>query len=748
MTFRILRPLAMRLAMLTLILVPARALAAGQWQTFLRTYTCNDLIAGRDTVWIATGEAGLVRYLRSADRFESSTRAPGGLASNHVTTLAFDRSGRLWCGTPGLGLSRLSADRASWDLINAFDGLPSDTVTVLRADGDTMWIGTPRGIALWNGREIAGRIPDTGAPSPFADDHVTGIVVSGDSLFVATQGGVAIARISGQLASWSAANTGLLTRKVDGLASDGREIFALAGANTYRWDRNASQWGLAAGNGATKRLRDDFGRMLSISSNGAYEWITSQWAQVGGAPASDGSDDGGAEVTVDPMNHAFGFKGGALWDQSFVSAWPQLFPPAPAGNSVQNILADGSRVYVCTFGEGVSRYDGVQWRNWLPTSNGTTQDTTFVNSSFAFALQRDRQGRKWVANWDFAIERFDDSVSPPHFDHLVISPGPSDPLSLYTLGWSSCVDSTGYVFIGADTPDRGGRPPVGIAVYDTAGRLVSTYKTTNAGMPDNQVRALAVEASALDTLLWAGFPGTGVGYARISSDHLVRANMFSIVPATGNLDIFGIVARGDSIWVLTTSSLLRVRASTRTVQSSLALAAGPAPRGAVHPLAVGPDGTVYVGSVDGVRVFSPGKALVDFKADNSPLADNEIRAISVDPASGVVWIGTAAGMNRYDPNYTPPAAPRPAALRLKVYPNPVEQTGIGFELRLSGNTTAYRGEIVDLNGRVLRHFVADANERVIWDGYDSNAQRVRPGIYFVHAHGGGREGTARVVVLH
>ena len=79
MTFRILRPLAMRLAMLTLILVPARALAAGQWQTFLRTYTCNDLIAGRDTVWIATGEAGLVRYLRSADRFESSTRAPGGL---------------------------------------------------------------------------------------------------------------------------------------------------------------------------------------------------------------------------------------------------------------------------------------------------------------------------------------------------------------------------------------------------------------------------------------------------------------------------------------------------------------------------------------------------------------------------------------------------------------------------------------------------------------------------------------------
>jgi hypothetical protein len=743
-----LRRITLCMLALSLALLAAPAWAAGQWQTFLKTYTCNDLVAGADTVWIATGEAGLVRYLRSEDRFESSTREPGGLASNHITTMAFDRSGRVWCGTPGLGLSRLSADRSSWDLINAFDGLPSDTVSVLRADGDTMWIGTPRGIALWNGREIAGRIPDSGAPSPFADDRVTGIVVYGDSLFVATQGGVAIARISEQLANWTTVNTGLLTHKCDGMVTDGREIFVLAGAATYRWDRNAHVWGLAAGNGATKRVRDDFGRMLSISSSGTFEWITNQWAQVGGAPVSDGTDDGGSEVTVDAANHAFAFSGGALWEQNFVTAWPRRFPPAPAGNSVQNILADGSRVYVCTFGEGVSRFDGTQWRNWLPVSASVLQDTTFINPSYAFALQRDRRGRKWVTNWDFAVERFDDSVVPPHFDHLVVSPGSSDPLSLYTLGWSSCVDSSGYVFIGADTPDRGGRPPVGIAVYDTAGALIATYKTTNSGIPDNQVRALAVQVSASGTALWAGFPGTGVAVAQLADDHLAHSGMFSVVPATSNLDVFGIVARGDSIWVLTTSNLLRLRGTTRSVQSSLPLAAGPAPRGAVHPLAVGPDGSVYVGSVDGVRVFSPGKPFVDFKADNSPLADNEVRAISVDPVSGVVWIGTAAGMNRYDPNYTPPPAPRPAALRIKIYPNPVTQTGIGFELRLSGNTTAYQGEILDLNGRVLRRFIADANDRVVWDGYDSNGERVRPGIYFVHAHGGGREGTARVVVLH
>ena len=65
---------------------------------------------------------------------------PGGLASNAVTSLAYDRSGRLWAGTAGMGVSRLSADGARWDLVNAFDGLPSDSVTVVRADGDTIWI--------------------------------------------------------------------------------------------------------------------------------------------------------------------------------------------------------------------------------------------------------------------------------------------------------------------------------------------------------------------------------------------------------------------------------------------------------------------------------------------------------------------------------------------------------------------------------------------------------------------------------
>ena len=71
----------------------------------------------------------------------------------------------------------------------------------------------------------------------------------------------------------------------------------------------------------------------------------------------------------------------------------------------------------------------------------------------------------------------------------------------------------------------------------------------------------------------------------------------------------------------------------------------------MHPLDVAPDGTVWVGSVDGVRRYLPGGGSEDYRTDNSPLADNEVRAVYVEQATGAVWIGTASGLNRFDPHY-------------------------------------------------------------------------------------------------
>src|SRR6266850_3400197 len=154
---------------------PARAFAGGAWSTLVRAYNYTDLLAEDGVVWCATLEAGLLRLSPASGRFDSFTREPDALASNRDTALALDRSGRLWVGTRGAGASLLAADRASWGVVNAFDGLPSDTVNVVNAEGDTVWIGTTRGLALWIGHEISGRLPDGTNPSPFTSDFISGI---------------------------------------------------------------------------------------------------------------------------------------------------------------------------------------------------------------------------------------------------------------------------------------------------------------------------------------------------------------------------------------------------------------------------------------------------------------------------------------------------------------------------------------------------------------------------------------------
>jgi len=120
--------------------------------------------------------------------------------------------------------------------------------------------------------------------------------------------------------------------------------------------------------------------------------------------------------------------------------------------------------------------------------------------------------------------------------------------------------------------------------------------------------------------------------------------------------------------------------------------------------------------------------------------------VFVEP-SGALWVGTSAGINRFDPHYVAPPSPVLPALHVTVYPNPTWRTNAGFELKLRGEATQYQGEIYDLNGRLVKRFVVDGNDRVVWNGFDMDGRGVGAGVYFLKVRGGGAEATSRIVVL-
>jgi ligand-binding sensor domain-containing protein len=735
-------------------LFPATA-GAGAWTTYLRAKIYSDLVARNDTLWCASLDGGLLRYLRVADRFERIAREPGGLASHELTALEFDRAGRLWVGSLDRGVSRLSADGERWDLISEFDGLPGGRIQVLRAVGDTMLIGTERGLALWNGSEIAGTVPEGVNPSPFASDAISGAVLRGDSLWVTTAKGLYVSRVSTGLSSWSLATATFANTPLLALAWDGTTLMTVAGGVPWVFDGVDGSWAPTSDIGTVRALSDDRGTILASSDAGIFRWIGAGWDAIPGAPGSSSCAvqsepgcNGIVVTTIDETGRLWGANRAGILD--WVGAVRTLHvPDAPVGNNIQNIALQGPRVYITTNLEGVGRFDGTGWRNWFAFRCFSGCDTTFADlgTGGSFALLVDRQGMKWVGVYGTAVESFDDDQSPPAFIHHL--PG-DDALSrhMHTLAWAAACDSNGGRWFGMDSDNDAS--PIGVEYYDAAGDYRANYQPENTpAMLSSKVRALLVDKAHGN--LWVGYAGTGVTVFDLPAEPGGPLNLAvgGAMSAINTLDIFGIAAHGDSIWVMSTADLRLFRASSLAPPAGhqpLPLVGATAPIGACHPLDVGPDGTVWVGTDAGVHAYGPGGSIVGYNVANSPLAGDVVRAIRVDPVSGVVWIGTATGLSRFDPAYVAPVPPVPSSLDIKIYPNPAMLTGAGLRLRLSGNATAYRGAVYDASGRRLHGFEGP-NGQVFWDGRDASGDFVHPGVYFVRVEASGHARTLRIALL-
>ena len=738
------------LAAMILLCAAAPVHASGAWTTWVKPYTFTDILVHGNSIWATSLEGGLLQWDRGAGSFTSITREPGGLASNALTAIAHDRRGRLWVGTQDHGVARLSADGRRWDVVNQLDGIPLGAVTTLTSLGDTLWIGTEQGVSLWNGNEVIGTLPDGINPSPFESDHVTGVVQHGDTVWVATLAGIYRSRISTALTTWVTVGDSLPDTQVDALASDGRSVLALCAGSVYVL--NGRAWQRTSSLGIVHHLIEHDGVVIATADLGIFRWGGSNWLHASDTlrPARDNSNQVIPATVwvaaVDPL-HAGDISGIAAVNAGGLEVWNgSAFEPhpidAPTGNNLQNVVIDGARVYVDTFEEGIGRWDGRQWRNWPPTDCHC--DTAFKNPTFAFSLVADRQSRIWAGLWGTSIDRYDGSTDPPTVAHFFTGGGDT---VRRTFGWSTAIDSlTSSIWIGLDTYDRDQLPAIGMLEFDNAGNFRKLYQPGATAMHGGQVRAISADRR---NELWLGYAGRGLQVFAVPSvpgDSLVERSPMS---ATATLDVFGIEAHGDSVWVMSTEGVQLYNAGNYLpIGPLLSYNGTPADRGAVHPMDVGPDGSVWVGSTAGVRAFHPGGGQEDFTLSNSPLASNEVRAIRVDKASGVVWIATSGGLNRYDPHYVAPPPPAQASIDASVYPNPARLSALGVSLKLSARVgSTYHGAIYDVNGRALHHFET-RDGGLVWDGRDDHGGVVKPGVYFVRLEAGGRTATLRVALLH
>jgi hypothetical protein len=150
-------------------------------------------------------------------------------------------------------------------------------------------------------------------------------------------------------------------------------------------------------------------------------------------------------------------------------------------------------------------------------------------------------------------------------------------------------------------------------------------------------------------------------------------------------------------------------------------------------------GGLYLFSEDGT------KQILHFTTENSPLLTNNIIALTINPESGEVFIGTDQGLVSYRGTATEGDETFSCTY---AYPNPVKEDYeglIGIKCLVEGAQV----RITDIEGNLIFSTKANGGEAV-WDGKNFSGRKAKSGVYLVYA--GNDKGTQKIVtkilILH
>lgn len=167
----------------------------------------------------------------------------------------------------------------------------------------------------------------------------------------------------------------------------------------------------------------------------------------------------------------------------------------------------------------------------------------------------------------------------------------------------------------------------------------------------------------------------------------------------------------------------------------------------VSAMAVNSANEKWVGSVNqGIWVLNNnGSAILKrFTAENSGLISNNIESITINNETGEVFISTDLGLVSYSD------VPKAAVTKmgeLKVFPNPFVYERHN-EILIEGLGDATTIKIVGADGTIVHQFDA-CGGRVSWNALDSGRRQLASGVYFVVAISGNgdEKGIGKVVII-
>lgn len=149
----------------------------------------------------------------------------------------------------------------------------------------------------------------------------------------------------------------------------------------------------------------------------------------------------------------------------------------------------------------------------------------------------------------------------------------------------------------------------------------------------------------------------------------------------------------------------------------------------VRAIAIDGANRKWVGTTNGVFLLSSdGEELIArYTVENSPIFDNVITDIAIDPESGEVYIGTAEGILSYRGDASLGGTTHQSDVL--VFPNPVRPEYEG-PIAIRGLARDSDVKITDITGQLVYETKALGGQ-AIWDGRDYNGRKAASGVYLV-----------------
>ena len=723
--------------------------AKPKWTSYVDPSLISEIVLHQGELYIASS-GGLLIFDPATQSFEQFTNTIG-LPSNFLTALVFDNFGSIYVGTEDAGIARLDFVAGGFNVtpINStFHGLSDDRITSVTAWGDTIVYGTKNGAGVII-QGVAGARFDRndGLPSEVISD----VFADGDRTWMATDSGVVFLDRLGFIrersiglpsvdanvftrndtALWVGTGNGVArynpvddTWIPDGL--QGEPVFSLSFDGQRTWAGTRGR--LYENDGSGWVVHGIFGIYAKYQINNTISEIR------GLQPMGDGTAYLGIADAVSER------RGGHLifFDGATVADIPVNAPPM---NQILRLSVDiDNSVWISTsqFGVGKLAPDGT-WFGY----NNATGDVNLTWRCFNIAFLADSQGIKWFNVPGLLIDRLDDGLDLSYandvWSHDSIGDGGGDGVgSLRNVNAKEDPGGNRWFLSDTETPGQLG---ISILSRDESAWRNITPTSTGGMMEDGNVLNVAFDNTG------SAFVGLRkYGVQEWITGGFDQPTLFDLTPDTwapvGEIgdefdsaaDILALAVRSDGVlWVGTSVGVYKREAGANGFKYF------PPNRGfgvgllgpEVNDLVLDHDENLWVATNLGLNridrdddndissfttpiVWQTQLSLFFPPSVVSPLVEGRCNALVMHPTQDILYIATDGGLSAYD--FSPDPAATPDLSGIFLYPNPVK-AGLGHrELKIGNINSTVTVEVFTLDGELVQEEKqVSATGDVVWD---------------------------------